>query len=106
MVACGATVYVMTSTVEIASMYRLTAARIDALAGAVQRALDEGEHEHAQRVADLSYMFRDSAAGELRVAAVYAMASVSARLEGCVAEAQEYALDAEHYIGRARAINA
>ena len=87
-------------------MYRLTEARIDTMAGAVQRTLDEGEHEHAERVADLSYMIRDGAAGELRVAAVYAMASVSARLEGCVAEAMEYALDAEHYIGRARAINA
>ena len=87
-------------------MYRLTPARLATMVGAVQLALDEGEYEHAQRVADLSYMLRDRAAGELRVAAVYAMASVSARIEGCVAEAQGYALDAEHYIGRARARNA
>lgn len=82
-------------------MYRLTQARIAALAAAIERTLDEGECEHAERVSELSYACREDAAGELRVAAVYALASVSARLEGCVAEAQEYALDAEHYIRRA-----
>ena len=87
-------------------MYRLTNARLATMAGAVQRTLDEGERDHAERVSELSYMIRDRVAGELRVAAVYALASVSARLEGCIAEAQEYARDAEHYIGRARAINA
>ena len=87
-------------------MYRLTPARFATMAGAVQRTLDEAEFEPAQRVADLSYMLRDRAAGELRVAAVYAMASVSARIEGCVQDAMQYALDAEHHILRARAFNA